>query len=155
MKSKVLILVCSILTIALAPAKAQWINSAENKSFNFVAPEGATVVKNEVLFPFGKSLTYTANNDTLTLTVDHFYTFYTTASDSLIANTNFFLTIDRTVTRGAMLVIEVPGGHVVRNFIPKTGFLGAAVAGVSHKTKYLTFIYNGTAFIHIGSQQID
>lgn len=152
---RVLILGCLLIALA-SSLEAQWINTGDNSAFNFVAPDEVTAnTRNEVLFPFGEARTYTANNDTLTLTVNQFYTFYSTASDSIIADTRFFLTIDAQVTRGAMLFLEVPSGHLAQDFIPATGFLGVTVAGVSHKTKWLSFIYNGTAFLPISSIQID
>lgn len=145
----------AVLIVLSSSLSAQWINNDDNTSFNFKAPEGATATKNEVLFPFYEATTYTANNDTLTLTIEQQYTFCTTASDSLIADTYFYLSIDAQVTAGAMLILEVPAGKLAQDFIPKTGFTGTTVAGVASKTKYLTFIYNGTAFINIGAQQVN
>lgn len=153
---KLLAIACLfIFAASLQPAQAQWINNDDETSFNFIAPEGATATKNEVLFPFYEATTYTANNDTLTLTIEQMFTFCTTASDSLTTDTYFYLTIDDQVTAGAQLILEVPAGHLAQDFIPKTGFTGTTVAGVAHKTKYLTFIYNGTAFIHVGSMQVN
>jgi hypothetical protein len=151
---KILFLTICLLALA-ASAQGQWINNTDETSFNFIAPDGATSTKNEVLFPFSEATTYTANNDTLTLAVTQFFTFYSTASDSLIASTNFYLTIDAQVTAGAILILKVPAGHLAQSFIPKTGITGTTVAGVAHKTKYLTFIYNGSTFIHIGTMQIN
>jgi hypothetical protein len=151
MKRQILILSFILFAFTL---KAQWVNNSEHKSFNFIAPSGATAIKNEVLFPFAENATYDADNDTLTLAVSQYYTFHTT-TDTLIANTYFYLTIDHQVTTGAELFILVPAGHLAQNFIPKTGFVGTTVAGTAHKSKYLHFIYNGTAFIHIGTMQID
>ena len=151
---KKLILIAGFLVVALT-MQAQWINNTDHTSFNFKAPTGATAIKNEVLFPFSDVTTYTASNDTLTLTIDQMVTFYSTASDSIIGDTYFYLTISAQVTAGAQLFIEVPAGHLAQDFIPKTGFLGTTVAGVSHKIKWLSFIYNGTAFINTGATQID
>ena len=148
------ILIAAFILFAFT-IKAQWINKTDNTSFNFRAPLGATSIKNEVLFPFSQVTTYIADNDTLTLAVSQQCTIYTCTSDSLIASTYFYLTISSQVTTGAQLLIEVPAGKLAQSFIPKTGFVGATVAGTASKTKYLIFIYNGTAFIHISTQQID
>jgi hypothetical protein len=146
--------IIAFLVVFTVSLQAQWINNTEHKSFNFKAPSGATAIKNEVLFPFAQVTTYTANNDTLTLPVTQFYTFYTT-TDTLIASTYFYLTINSQVTAGAQLFILVPAGHLGQSFIPKTGFTGITVAGVSHKKKELQFVYDGTTFVHIGTMQID
>jgi hypothetical protein len=148
------ILITAIVLFSFSLEAQTWINNTDNTSFNFKAPTGATEIKNEVLFPFYEVTTYDADNDTLTLPVVQYYTFYTT-TDTLIANTYFYLTISSQVTAGAQLFILVPAGHLAQSFIPKTGFVGTTVTGTAHKSKYLHFIYNGTAFIHVGSMQVD
>jgi len=149
----------SIVLIALlialsASLQAQWINNTDNTSFNFIAPDGATATKNEVLFPFSEVTTYSTTNDTLTLTVEQQFTVYST-TDTLDANTYFYLTIDAQITAGAQLLLLCKSGAVARSFIPKTGFIGTTATGTINKSKYLQFIYNGTAFIHVGTMQID
>lgn len=148
------LLIIGFLVAITASLQAQWVNHTEHKSFNFIAPSGAVSLKNEVLFPFSDVTTYSTTNDTLTLEVEQYYTFYSTA-DTLDANTYFYLTIDHQVTAGAQLFILCKSGAVARSFIPKTGFTGTTVTGTINKSKYLHFIYNGTAFIHVGTMQVD
>lgn len=150
---KKLVLISVILTLTLS-LSAQWVHNTEHKSFNFKAPSGATNLKNEVLFPFSEVTTYSASNDTLTLTVKQYNTFFST-TDTLLANTYFYLSVNSQVTAGAQLFILCKSGAVARSFIPKTGFTGTTVTGTASKSKYLHFVYNGTAFIHVGTMQID
>lgn len=149
------IVLIGVLMVFALSVQAQWVNNTDHTSFNFKAPTGAASIKNEVLFPVADVLTYTTTNDTVTLTIDQMVTFYSTASDSIIADTRFLLTISTQVTAGAQLYLEVPSGHLAQDFLPGPSFIGTTVAGVAHKIKWLSFIYNGTAWINTGAQQIN
>jgi hypothetical protein len=148
------ILIIAFLVVCTASLQAQWINNTENKSFNFTAPYGATAIKNEVLFPFTEKNTYTPTTP-VALSVSQMVIIYSTASGTLTAATTFNLTINAHVTTGAMLLLEVKSDGTARDFIPGTGFIGVTTAGTINKTKWLMFIYNGTAFIHVSTNQVN
>ncbi len=59
------------------------------------------------------------------------------------------------VRKGAELIIKLQSDGTARTATLSTGFIGAAIAGVISKTKYNYFIYNGTSFILISSNQVD
>lgn len=151
---KKLMLLFTILIALAVNASAQWINTTESTAFNFIAPEGASETTNEVLFPVSDVTTYDADNDTITLSIDQMVTFYS-STDTLQADTYFFTSVDDQVTAGALLFVSAKSGTTARAFIPDTGFTGTSTAGAIGKTKWLMFAYNGSSFIHVGTNQID
>ena len=149
-------LIIVLLVTFTACLQAQWINNIEHKSFGFTAPYGASAIKNNVLFPWYEVKTYTVTtNDTINLAVKQFYTIYTTSDTLHGTSTKLLLTIDGQLTPGAQLLVMAKSGKIVRNIIPSTGIVGTTVTGTSQKTKYLLFIYNGTAFVHVATNQIN
>ncbi len=65
------------------------------------------------------------------------------------------VTANAAVPAGAELFVELPSDGTARDTTLSTGFSGATVAGVISKTKVATFVWNGTAFKHTGTQQIN
>ena len=148
--------ILAFLVLFTSSLQAQWINHTESKSFNFIAPTGATALKNQVLFPFYEVNTYSVTtNDTIKLTVTQFFTIYTTADTLHGTSTKLLLTINSQLTPGARLFVMCKSGTIARNIIPSTGIVVTAITGTSTKTKYLEFVYNGTAFVHIATNQVN
>jgi len=56
---------------------------------------------------------------------------------------------------GAELIIKLQSDTTARDVTLSTGFSGTTIAGVISKTKYATFVYDGTNFVHVGTQQVD
>jgi len=65
------------------------------------------------------------------------------------------LTIGAGVKAGAELVMKLKSDATGRTVTQGTGMTGVAIAGVNSKTKYATFIYDGTTFVHVATQQVD
>lgn len=65
------------------------------------------------------------------------------------------LTIDSETKIGTPLYVRASSDGTGRNLTPGTGMTGTAIAGVANKTKVSTFIYDGSTFVHAGTQQID
>lgn len=65
------------------------------------------------------------------------------------------LEIDAELKAGARLTVKVKSDGTARDLTLGTGFTGTTVAGTISKTKVASFVYDGTTFIHVGTQQVD
>jgi len=120
------------------------------QAFGFVAPDGITSEKNEVLFPFHEKPT-PAYAATLAVTVKQMETFL--QPGALTGNATINLTIDSQVTPGAKLHLKLTesAGTANRTVALGTGF-DAAAADLTvnlSTTVFKTFVYDGTAFVPV------
>ncbi len=110
-------------------------------------------VTTDPIFPFGpasvETLTYAA---TIASTVNNSMTILTVA---LTGAATLNLTLDANLRVGSILIVRASSDGTARDLTPGTGMTGTVVAGVINKTKCATYVYNGTAFVHIATQQID
>jgi hypothetical protein len=112
----------------------------------------AALTSNPV-FPFGPASTVTLTSAaTLAASVNNTLTIITVALGTA-ATLN--LTIGEGTKVGSILVVRASSDGTARDLTPSTGMTGTAVAGVINKTKTATYIYNGSTFVHIATQQID
>ena len=65
------------------------------------------------------------------------------------------LTIDAGVVAGAELVLKLQSDTTARAVTLGTGTTGTAVAGTISKTKYANFVYDGSTFVHLSTNQVD
>jgi len=115
------------------------------RSFNFVAPDGASEVKNEVLFPFSEKQA-PAYAATLAVAVKQMDTFLQPETLTGAATVN--LTIDAQVTPGAKLHLKLTADGTNRAVTLGTGFAGLASVSVkASTTACILFVYDGAAFI--------
>lgn len=125
-----------------------WIfdkRDGSSKSFNFLAPDGASAQKNEVLFPFTEKQTpdYAA---TLAVSVKQMDTFVQPAQLTGAATIN--LTVDAQVTPGAKLHLKLSADGTGRAVTLGTGFAGlASIAVKASSTACVSFVYDGAAFL--------
>jgi hypothetical protein len=56
---------------------------------------------------------------------------------------------------GAELIVKLKSDGTARDATLSTGFAGTTVAGVISKTKYATFVYDGSKFVHVATNQVD
>lgn len=108
-------------------------------------------------YPFGAATvsTLTVNNDTLTPTVSNSVT-YITGSDTLIANTVMYATTSSSVKAGDQLYLRLKNGSTVRTITFKnTYFVSPVVTGTASKTKLIHFVYDGTYWVYLSSNNID
>ena len=116
------------------------------RSFNFVAPDGASEVKNEVLFPFTEKQA-PAYAATLAVTIKQMETFL--QPEQLTGAVTINLTVDAQVTKGAKLHIKLAADGTQRVATIGTGFDAAApdlTVGAS-ATVFKSYVYDGTAFV--------
>jgi hypothetical protein len=118
-------------------------------SFGFKAPAGASVEKNEVLFPFHEKQTpdYAA---TIAATVKQMDTFIQPATLTGAATLN--LTIDPQVTVGAKLHLKLRADATQRVVTLGTGFDddAANITVAISSVVFASFVYDGTAFVPVG-----
>jgi hypothetical protein len=124
-------------------------NSAgQFQSFNFVAPDGVSSEKNEVLFPFHEKQTpdYAA---TLAVTVKHMDTFV--QPEELTGAVTLNLTIDSQVTAGAKLHLKLDADGTNRTVTLGTGFDASAadITVTANTVVFKSFVYDGTAFVPV------
>ncbi|MEN6423283.1 MAG: hypothetical protein ABFD76_15190 [Smithella sp.] len=113
---------------------------------NFKAPEGADSLVREVLFPLAQKLT-PAYAAAIAVTIKQMNTFLQPAE--LTGNATINLTIDTQVTAGAKLMVKLDADATARTVTLGTGF-DAGMASVVVKAAsiaFVTFIYDGTAFV--------
>jgi len=119
------------------------------RSFNFVAPDGASEVKNEVLFPFTEKQA-PAYAATLAVAVKQMQTFLQPEQLTGAATVN--LTIDAQVTPGATLHLKLSADGTNRAVTLGTGFAGLATVTVkASTTACVSFVYDGSAFVPMNS----
>jgi hypothetical protein len=116
------------------------------RSFGFRAPDGATLEKNEVLFPWSE-VQSPAFAATLAVTIKQMLTIL--KPGTLTGAVTLNLTIDSQVTTGAKLVVKVTADGTNRVLTFGTGFDAASTAiTVTASTCFCrTFIFDGTAFV--------
>lgn len=124
-------------------------NSAgQFQSFNFVAPDGVSSEKNEVLFPFSEKQTpdYAA---TIAATVKQMDTFI--QPEELTGNVTLNLTIDGRVTAGAKLHLKLDADGTNRTVTLGTGFDASAadITVTANTVVFKSFVYDGTAFVPV------
>jgi len=73
----------------------------------------------------------------------------------LTGATTVNLTVPADQPAGAELFIKAKSDATARTVTLGTGFVGTAQAGVISKTKLMYFVYNGTAYEHVSTNQID
>jgi hypothetical protein len=56
---------------------------------------------------------------------------------------------------GAELIVKLQSDATARTATLSTGFSGTTIAGTISKTKYAYFVYDGTNFVHISTNQVD
>lgn len=105
------------------------------------------------VFPFGpatvETLDYAA---TIAADVNNTMTIFTVAMTGAVT---LNLTVEENTKVGSMLIVKAGSDGTARTLTPGTGMTGAAVSGTISKTKALTFVYDGSTFVHVGTQQID
>lgn len=125
-----------------------WTNknsSGEHQSFNFIAPDGVSTKKNEVLFPWTDKQTpgYAA---TLAVAVKQHETFLQPAT--LTGAVTINLTIDQQVKAGAKLYLKMTADATARTVTFGTGFATTTAQEVAISTTvYRSFVYDGTSFV--------
>jgi hypothetical protein len=110
-----------------------------------------------VKYPFGAAdfSTLTVDNDTLYATVNNSVT-YLTLSDTLVGNTVMYATISSRVKAGDILYVRSLNGLTARTITWKSTYFKAAnTTTTASKTKVYSFVYDGSVFVMVGTQQID
>jgi hypothetical protein len=121
--------------------------------FTALSAKAQTIVK----YPFGAAdfSTLTVDNDTLYATVNNSVT-YLTLSDTLVGNTVMYATISSKVKAGDKLYIRSLNGATARTITWKSTYFKAAnTTTTANKTKVYSFVYDGSVFVIVGTQQID
>lgn len=105
------------------------------------------------IFPFGpasaETLTYAS---TIAASVNNSKTILSVA---MTGNATLNLTIGAGTRVGSELYVKITSDGTARDLTPGTGMTGTAVAGVISKTKVATYVYDGTTFVHVATQQIN
>lgn len=65
------------------------------------------------------------------------------------------LTLHSQLELGNILVVKAKSDTTARDITLGTGFLGTKIAGVISKTKVATFWFDGSAFVHLSTNQLD
>ena len=94
-----------------------------------------------------------AYNATLSIAITHKETLVNVAE--LTGDTTISISAGSNVKPGAKVYITLQSDSTARDATLSTGFKGTVVAGTISKTKVATFIYDGTDFVHVSTQQID
>lgn len=71
------------------------------------------------------------------------------------ADATLDLVIDPCLNAGAELVVKALSDGTGRDLTLGTGFTGNVIVGTISKTNVMTFMYDGTSFLHTGTKQID
>lgn len=74
---------------------------------------------------------------------------------ALDTNATLNLTVDDETKVGSVLYVKASSDGTARSLTPGTGMTGTAISGTINKTKVASFVYDGSTFVHIGTQQID
>lgn len=75
--------------------------------------------------------------------------------DEMAANGTLNLDINEGLPAGSILLVKAKSDGTARNLTPGTGMTGTAISGTISKTKYIQFVYDGSTFIHVSTQQVD
>jgi len=62
---------------------------------------------------------------------------------------------DPELKKGAELLVKLQSDGTARDTTLGSGFTGVTVAGVINKTKYATFIYDGSTFVNTAVTQVN
>jgi len=65
------------------------------------------------------------------------------------------LDIDPEMPAGATLTVKAKSDGTARDITLGTGITGTTIAGTISKTKVATFKFDGTAYLHVATQQVD
>jgi hypothetical protein len=57
--------------------------------------------------------------------------------------------------KGAELIVKLQSDGTARAATLSTGFTGTSIAGTISKSKYAYFLYDGTNFVHLSTNQVD
>jgi hypothetical protein len=105
-------------------------------------------------FPFGaadaQSKAYAA---TIAATITDAKTFLTLGQLTGAATLN--LTVDPQLEAGAELLIKTSVDGTNRVLTPGTGMTGTAQTLTANKSQLLVYVYDGTAFLHAGTTQLN
>lgn len=113
------------------------------EEFNFVAPEGKT--KEDVLFPLG-DVQEPAYGAILAVDIEQMETFLQPAE--LTGNVTINLAINAQVTKGAKLHLKLDADGTNRVVTLGDGFEApATLTVVANTVWYVSFVYDGTAFL--------
>ncbi|HQL71206.1 MAG TPA: hypothetical protein PLA77_10265 [Bacteroidales bacterium] len=127
-----------------------YINLEQNASYNFKAPsiDADADTKVEVVFP-----TQEAQSPTVTETTAIEINRQTTAVNlgELAASITLNATIGSDVERGAKVMVKASSGAVAKDVTFGTGFTSPTMAGTINKSKAMTFMYDGSAFIPVAA----
>lgn len=110
-----------------------------------------------VKYPFGAAdfSALTVDNDTLYATVNNSVT-YLTLSDTLVGNTVMYATISSHIKAGDRLYIRSLNGATARTITWKSTYFKAAnTTTTANKTKVYSFVFDGSVFVIVGTQQLD
>ena len=116
-----------------------------------------TTAQTLVKYPFGAAdfSTLTVDNDTLYAVTSNSLT-YLTLSDTLVGNTVMYATIGSGVKAGDKLFIRSRNGSTARTITWKSTYFKAAnTTTTANKTKVYSFVYDGSVWVIVGTQQID
>lgn len=122
------------------------------RSFNLVAPSGATNKVNEVLFPFSEEVAeaYAAS---IELAIAQMNSFHTIAT--LTGNVTLTGAADAQLTKGAIVIVKVTADTSNRTITFSTGIAGANIIITASTTRYIVMIYDGTNFVVANQLQAD
>jgi hypothetical protein len=56
---------------------------------------------------------------------------------------------------GAELIVKLTSDATARAATLGTGFTGTSIAGTISKTKYAAFVYDGSKFVHLSTNQVN
>jgi hypothetical protein len=126
-----------------------WIDKITNAAFNFLAPKGkAENSINEVLFPVPE-IKEPAAAATLDINIQQMTTIVNVGT--MAADMTVNATIDDQVTEGALVIMKLTSDSTGRAVTFGTGFNAPSLSGVANKTKYATFMYDGTQLVPVGT----
>lgn len=131
-------------------------DKTQNASYGFVAPsiEADADKKVETVFPTAEAQSVSpAATGATAVAINR----TTTVIDLgiLTGDVPVNATIGADVPVGAMLTVKAKSDTTARTVTFGTGFKAAALAGVISKTKTALFVFDGTQFVGVSSQQID
>lgn len=105
-------------------------------------------------FPFGPATVKTVI-PAATMSLDVVNTETIADLGTLSAAGTLNLAVDAEVEAGSRLTVRVKSDGTARDLTLGTGFTGTTIAGTINKTKVASFVFNGTTFLHVGTQQVD
>lgn len=119
-----------------------WQKKGEPFSVNFFPPDNLTETQ-EVLFPAPETLS-PAYAATIPVTINRMFSVVDFAA--LTGNATVNLTINKNVSKGAMIVAKMTASGADRVLTPGTGFSGAAITIPSAATINVLYVFDGIEF---------